>query len=169
MLTRSSDVDVPLDVRASLAGKHWKDYIFISIHANMAKNKSASGIETYCLNSKLFTNGIQFFDKKDAKFFKKMAKYQYAQSYRLAKLVQKNVLAITKKNNTPAGDRKVKKAFSELLMGPNSIAALIEVGFLSNKQEATLLKTDQYQEVIAQGICNGILEYMQKFIFSNTF
>ena len=35
---------------------------------------------------------------------------------------------------------------------------LIEMGFLSNPEEDSLLNDSSYQEKIAQGLCNGILE-----------
>jgi N-acetylmuramoyl-L-alanine amidase len=38
----------------------------------------------------------------------------------------------------------------------------VECGFLSNWQEATMLGKDSYQETVAQAVCDGILEYLQK-------
>ena len=36
---------------------------------------------------------------------------------------------------------------------------LIEMGFMTNKEEDTMLSTQEYQQKIAQGLCNGITEY----------
>lgn len=44
----------------------------------------------------------------------------------------------------------------------NSVGSLIEVGFLSNPNEATLLVDDYYQEQVAYAIYIGILSYLQK-------
>ena len=38
-------------------------------------------------------------------------------------------------------------------------AVLIEIGFLSNEEEASLLKTDHYRQQIANGIAQGIEDY----------
>ena len=38
---------------------------------------------------------------------------------------------------------------------------IVECGFLSNYEELKLLKTEEYQEKLARGIFNGILEYLQ--------
>lgn len=44
----------------------------------------------------------------------------------------------------------------------NPPGALIEVGFLSNKEESSLLITDFYQEKVAYAINIGILSYLEK-------
>lgn len=36
---------------------------------------------------------------------------------------------------------------------------LIEMGFLSNLDEDALMLTDDYRQNLAQGMCNGILDY----------
>lgn len=38
---------------------------------------------------------------------------------------------------------------------------LIEMGFMSNKKEDQLLSDSNYQEKLAEGLCNGILESLQ--------
>lgn len=38
---------------------------------------------------------------------------------------------------------------------------LVEMGFMSNAQEDKLLNDDSYQDKLAQGLCNGILEALQ--------
>ena len=40
--------------------------------------------------------------------------------------------------------------------------ALVECGFLSNKEEASKLVTDEYQDKIAWGIYDGIMDYFNK-------
>ena len=37
---------------------------------------------------------------------------------------------------------------------------IVECGFLSNPGEADLLLTSDYQERVAQAVCEGILEYL---------
>ena len=40
--------------------------------------------------------------------------------------------------------------------------ALVECGFLSNKNEASKLVQDEYQDKLAWGIFNGIMDYFNK-------
>jgi N-acetylmuramoyl-L-alanine amidase len=54
-------------------------------------------------------------------------------------------------------DRKVKFSVTQLLLGAQMPSVLVEVGFLSNPKEAQLLKSAQYQNVLAQGIVDGIM------------
>ena len=49
VMTRTSDVFIPLEERTAIANKVNAD-LFLSVHANAAPNRSASGIETYYLN-----------------------------------------------------------------------------------------------------------------------
>lgn len=36
---------------------------------------------------------------------------------------------------------------------------LIEMGFLSNPDEDARMETEEYRDKLAQGICNGIIDY----------
>ena len=38
---------------------------------------------------------------------------------------------------------------------------IVECGFLSNREEAEKLSTDEYQEKVADAICNGIETYLK--------
>jgi len=49
VLTRETDVFIPLPDRAKIANDHKAD-LFVSIHANASPNRKARGIETYLLN-----------------------------------------------------------------------------------------------------------------------
>jgi N-acetylmuramoyl-L-alanine amidase len=41
-----------------------------------------------------------------------------------------------------------------------STAGLVELGFISNKEEAEKLMTEEYQALLAEGIANGIMKYI---------
>lgn len=48
-----------------------------------------------------------------------------------------------------------------LLKKTKKPTVIVECGFLSNESEAALLATEEYQEKVAQAICQGILAYLQ--------
>ncbi len=64
------------------------------------------------------------------------------------------------------GDRNIRsiKANKDyyILVHSPIVSVICECGFLSNPEEADLLTTSDYQQKIAQSICNGILDYFQK-------
>ena len=49
VMTRDTDVFVPLEERTSIANREGAD-LFLSIHANASRNPQARGVETYFLN-----------------------------------------------------------------------------------------------------------------------
>jgi N-acetylmuramoyl-L-alanine amidase len=163
-LTRTTDATVPIDLRTTYANNLIGDAdLLVSIHANMAKNEEACGIETYCLERSLFFPlPADALDKKFAYCVGKILNDRYVQSKFLAYHVQENMLLCMQKKNGNANDRQVKHAVAQILLGTQLPSALIEVGFLSNKYEAQLLRTKSYQQILAQGICNGILSYFHE-------
>lgn len=77
------------------------------------------------------------------------------QSAQVAHLIQDEIKRVI--NNT---DRTAKKSDDiYILRTAECPAALVEVGFLSNEQEAKLMATSQYQKQMANAIYQGILRY----------
>lgn len=60
---------------------------------------------------------------------------------------------------TQANDMGVKRARFAVLRDLNCPGVLVEMGFLSNPQEAALLRSQEYLDKLAQGIVSGILDY----------
>ncbi|CDI50280.1 cell wall-binding repeat-containing protein [Clostridium tetani] len=101
---------------------------FVSIHANSASISNAKGTEVYY--SPGSTNGEK-----------------------LAKAIQDEVVKATNLYN-----RGVKTANFYVLRNTNASAALVETGFISNPKEEQLLKSDAFQEKMAQAIAKGVLK-----------
>lgn len=63
----------------------------------------------------------------------------------------------------PSNHREAKSNESYYLLKKTSaVIIIVECGFLSNYQEAELLKTADYQEKVAKAICQGIIEYLDE-------
>lgn len=130
MMPRETDEYLVKEERVELANSYQAD-AYVSIHQNTyeGSDKSVGGIETWY-------DGTD--DTRD--------------SGRLARLIHQETI-----RSTGAAERKLLECADFCVTGKTLMpACLIETGFLSNPQERTLLSTTEYQEVIAEGICNGI-------------
>ena len=75
-------------------------------------------------------------------------------SRRYGETILKNVISTAKMNNRGIVEREDLTGFNWSKVP----VVLIEMGFLSNPEEDKLLNDDSYQNKLAQGMCNGILE-----------
>ncbi|MBR5272998.1 MAG: N-acetylmuramoyl-L-alanine amidase CwlD [Clostridia bacterium] len=82
------------------------------------------------------------------------------ESEMLAQIMQQTIVETLQNDNT----RQIKCADKTLylLYNSNKPSVMIECGFLSNVNELSLLKTDEYQQQMALCIANGILKYTEK-------
>lgn len=182
VLTRKKDIYLSLDERTHIANTCNKADLFISIHANGSQKQDACGIETFFLDHQLLKKALivsQALHKSDrlkgintlldvsqdrasdSSIFKKVLKERSDQSKMLAHLLQENMLAQVRKKNKSVVDRKVKSAVTQVLLGVTIPAALIEVGFLTNKYEAALLNTEEYRFLLADGIVSAVCSYLK--------
>lgn len=154
-LTRDCDKFVALDERTTFANL-LPASIFVSIHANYSKNTSACGVETYYADNSLL--GKYNFDN-NILIANEINKSGDEKNKILADLIHMYVLEEAHKINSGLINRKVKKSVSQVLLGAEMPAILIEIGFVSNKKECELLNTQVYQDAIAKGLSRGISAY----------
>lgn len=159
-LSRRKDTTVALDMRTHQASRYNADLV-VSIHANAAPSKTASGIEIFFLDpsfsereynlSPSFKNSLERYYALRAASNQKLARALHAE-------IQHNVPAY----NPFFKDRGIKTAVSQILLGAARPAALIEVGFLTHPTESYLLADTQYQAILARAIAHGIHTYCTK-------
>jgi len=83
--------------------------------------------------------------------------YKTAEGKALAELVQRRLI-----DATEDVDRGVKKRTDLYVLNATVMPAILpEIGFISNPETERELKTDDYQELIAQAIRDGIVEFLQ--------
>ncbi|MFC0522495.1 SH3 domain-containing protein [Pontibacillus salicampi] len=75
----------------------------------------------------------------------------------LAKTVQAAMVKAT-----GLDDRKAKQEDFHVIRENRQPSLLLELGFLSNKQEETYVRTNDYQENVSKGITTGLMEYFSK-------
>ena len=132
---RSDDItgntDIPLITRTNNINSR-NAIICVSIHANAFNGQwnDANGIETY-----IIARG--------------------GEAEKIANIVQKKLI-----ENTGRRDRGIKVANLHMCRETKMPAILCECGFMDNKEEAELLKSEDYRIKCAKAIADGILEYL---------
>lgn len=157
-LTRSSDVDVPLDERTSYANQCNAD-LFISIHANASTNKSAQGIDTFCIKPSLLHRENQLSDNVP---FDALINARAQKSNQLAHAVHQSILTNVRGKYPTVVDRGIKHEVGQILLGAHMPAVLLEVGFVTHEQEAQRLANHHYQRLLVQCIYDGIMAYLKE-------
>lgn len=77
----------------------------------------------------------------------------------LAGMVQEHMITRLRKSNKNVRNLGVKKAPFVVLIGAAMPSVLAEISFLTNKQEAQLLKTAAYKQRIAEALFDGVSNY----------
>ena len=176
VLTRDTDVFIPLDERARIGNKVNAD-LFVSIHCNAAADTRAYGAETFVLGlhrnednfeiAKKENKVILMEDDYEVKYdgfdpkspesymtFTVMQEEYLDESILLADKVQKRFT-----NHLSRHDRGVKQAGFLVLRETSMPSVLIELGFLSNPKEGKFLNSKQGQKKMANAIVKAIQAY----------
>ncbi len=174
--TRTTDVFIPLNERAQIANKANAD-LFMSIHTNSAKNKTANGTETFTLgharskenmelamleNSVIlleedYQKTYQGFDPNSTDsyiMFQFMQDQYMEQSIKFADLIQQNF-----SKNTPLTDRGVRQAGFLVLRATTMPSVLVELGFISNREEEKYLNRKENQDKMVDAIYEAFVNY----------
>lgn len=83
--------------------------------------------------------------------------YYFDSGNRLAQTIHNNVL-----QNVNIRDRRVRKARFYVLRKSSMPAVLVEVGFVTGREDSPKLATSDYQNQLAEAIVRGILQYLKQ-------
>lgn len=171
ILTRDKDVFIALEKRTAIANSKNAD-LFISIHINASPRGQARGLETYFLDYTHDKEAMRVAARENATTPSDMSDLEFiirdmtrggnrVESSRLATSVQKKMVATLSKKYSGIKNLGVKGAPFYVLVSSNMPSILVEVGFISNKEELKRLHDNKYQVQIIEGIEAGILEYIK--------
>ena len=143
-----------------------------SIHANAAKNKAASGLETFVFNVTNDRAALEVAALENQATTKSISDLQgilkdilkyskLEESVSLAGSVQSNLVKSV--NASKKQNLGVKQAPFYVLVGATMPAILVETGFISNSEDASKLKSSAYRKKVAKGIYEGLKEYISKY------
>ena len=174
--TRQTDVFIPLRTRADIANKSKAD-LFISIHTNASDNRTASGAETFILGTDRMEDNMDIAMRENA-VIKLESDYQSSyegfdpnsidsyimfdllqsdymnQSLQFATMVQKQFVDSLKR-----GDRGVRQAAFLVLLRTACPSVLVEMGFISNRDEELFLASEAGKIGIARSIFRAFAQF----------
>ncbi|MCO6546917.1 MAG: N-acetylmuramoyl-L-alanine amidase [Gilliamella sp.] len=179
VLTRSSDNFISVSQRSEIARKN-KANLLVSVHADAAPNRNATGASIWVLSTKradtelgrwleqdekqsqlLGGAGDALSDDHDPHLSQAVLDLQFSYSqrvgYELAKQVLKEMKGITKLHKSAP-----EHASLGVLRSPDIPSILVEVGFISNEGEERLLSSNAHQNKIAKAIYQGIKNYVKQ-------
>ena len=176
VLSRNKDIYLSLRKRTMLAKKNKAD-IFISIHADSSKNKKASGISVFSLSDKASDEEAQILAQKenevddilgnnekieDPLIFGTLIKMYQREAMNDSSFLAKNILLNLEKTKL-AVNRGHRFAGFSVLKSYNLPSVLIEIGFLSNKQEEKKLLNSKYLNELSKGLAVAIQNYFNNY------
>jgi len=178
VMTRRLNVFVALEERTAIANREGAD-LFLSIHANASEDDRARGIETYFLNFAPNPAAEAVAARENAASARTMRQLpdivkaialnnKIDESRDFASLVQSSMMDRLKRANKSVRDLGVKQAPFMVLIGATMPSILAEISFLTNRQEATLLRGGAYRQQIAEALLNGVMRYQKSLKAAQT-
>lgn len=111
--------------------------VFLSIHCNSVLNVFPCGTETYYYN---------------------MVTYSQELATHIHSCLLEEIML---------SDRKVRRKDYYVLRETQVPAVLVEVGYISSKEENEKLRQPEFRQKAAQGLVNGLAAYFDSDIFAN--
>ena len=183
ILTRSDDRFIPLYGRPAIANRAGAD-LFISIHANASRSRSAGGFEAYYLSEATddharaleavenavlpdgVGNGRAVSSNSEAILWDLLYTEHRAESSELASYICRGMSG----SSLASKSRGVKSARFAVLKGARMPAVLVEIGFLTHPGEEAHMRMPDHRQRVAEGIRRGVLvfrdELERKFAYA---
>ena len=169
VLTRRTNAYVALEERTAIANRSAAD-LFLSIHANASANAGVRGFETYFLNFAPNSEAEAIAARENAGSARRMGSLpdivkaialnnKIDESRDFASMVQASMHDLLRKTDRNARNLGVKQAPFMVLIGATMPSVLVEVSFLTNRDEATLLRSQNYRQQIAEALFAGVMKY----------
>jgi N-acetylmuramoyl-L-alanine amidase len=169
LITRSSDVFIPLEERTKIANDQKAD-LFISVHANSSAEPAASGVETYYFNLTSDKGGLDLATRENASagssisdlndlLHRAVLQTKMEESREFAQKVQASMIANSAKGTIKTRDRGVRQAPFVVLIGATMPSILAEIGFVSNPRDEKLLRRPEARQHIAEALMKGVSQY----------
>jgi N-acetylmuramoyl-L-alanine amidase len=175
VLTRTSDCSLSLNQRVRIARQERGD-VFLSIHANANYRRTMRGLEVYYLSLQRATDrqarilaarenaadlvGLDKHQKRDSAVVAILADLRLTQNQRQSRHLAESILQAAQQSDQIKA-RRVKQAGFQVLRTLAMPAALVELAYLSNREDRRLLASPEGRRALAGVIVAGILASRQ--------
>ena len=175
-LTRNNDTFIKVMDRTILANEKNAD-LFISVHTNAVPKEKANevdGVETFFLSparSERAKRVAELENKTDIRemsnsskdvFLESLNRPRITASHKFAIDVQAGILQSTRSKYKDVKDSGVREGPFWVLVGAQMPSILVELGYISHPTESKRLYDKDYQQLLANGIANGVDSYFSK-------
>lgn len=181
-LTRSRDVFIPLRDRVKIARRYDAD-LFLSIHADSAANRKATGLSVYTLSETASDKEAAALAEKENKADivagLNFAEHSKEVSDVLLNLAQRETLNRSSelatfmvqemRKSTHTLDNTHRFAGFAVLKAPDVPSVLMELGYLSNRSEEKLLQQKSYRKKLAASAVRAIDKYFENMRHASVF
>ena len=174
ILSRNKDIYLPLRQRTKLAKINNAD-IFISIHADSSRNRKAKGLSVFSLSNKASDREAEMLAKrennvdnilgdkniiKDPLIYGSLIKMFQREAMNESSFLARKILMNLEKTKLTV-NRGHRFAGFAVLKSYDIPSILIEIGFLSNKNEEKRLLNKYYLNELTDGLTNAIEDYFK--------
>jgi N-acetylmuramoyl-L-alanine amidase len=171
MLTRDDDRFITLEERTARANAFSAD-LFVSIHCNASEGRVRRGVETYVLDTTRDEIAARVAARENdttaaageelTVMLGSMRLADQAQrSARFARLLQRSAIAALQMKYADTIDGGVHVAGFYVLVGATMPSVLFEASYISNAIEEQRLGSDDYRQLLADGIANAVRAYRE--------
>jgi len=175
LMTRESDITCSLEERTVIANavpiRKNEAIIYISIHANFSSNKNVKGFEVWHLKPDYRRDVLDqslFSDSPELRKIMNLLTEEafIAESTKIAESILES-LKTTMGSAMPSRGLKEEDWF--VVRRSRMPAVLVELGFVSNKDDALLMTTDTHLHKMVEALYKGIAEFVGDFERSGGF
>jgi len=174
LMTRERDVFISLEDRAHFANavpvRDHEAIIFISMHANAAMNRNARGFEVWHLThtyQRQILDETQFPDPDLRQILNLLTEESFRMEGILLSQAILDGLHGTMGNQMPNRGLRAEDWF--VVRRSNMPAVLVELGFVTNREDAVLMTNDATLRRMVEGVYRGITEFVSAFERSGGF
>lgn len=175
-LTRDDDYFIPLRQRVEKARRIKAD-IFISLHANAAADEAVSGFSIYTLSEKSSDKQAELLAQKENRadiiagvnfsgasqdIMKTLIDLSQRESKNSSATFASFAISSVKRSGIEILQNTHRFAGFAVLTAPDMSSTLIELGYLTNKEEESKLNSLSYKRKVAKSLVEAVDEYFSK-------